>query len=107
MSGGTGAAVAEDGSSLSVEITGGNRRGREAAEGRHLPMVFPVKEGTEVDVNDGEAALSGVQIGDGVQVQARGPSGATELPLVKSPWRTSPRSIALSRPHPKPSLRAS
>ena len=80
---GTVTAVAEDGSSVSVEVTGGNKRAREAAEGQEQPMVFPVSENTKVEIDEQDAAVTDIAVGDPVQVQSKAPAGADEFPARK------------------------
>lgn len=77
---GTVAAVAEDGSSVSVEVTGGNKRAREAAEGQAQPMVFPVSADTDVEIDEQDAAVADLVVGDPVKVQSKAPAGASEFP---------------------------
>ncbi len=60
---GTLAEVASDGSSVSVNVTDGNGRGREVAEAYALehpnePMVFPTPE-TKVEIDDAPASPKG------------------------------------------------
>ena len=80
---GTVTAVAEDGSSVSVEVTGGNKAAREAAKGREQPMVFPVSGSTKVGIDGQDAAVTDVVVGDPVKVQSKAPEDADEFPARK------------------------
>ncbi len=72
--------VAPDGSSVSVNVTDGNGRGREVAEAYALahpdePMVFLTPE-TKVEIDDAPASLSDLAAGDEVHVQSKAPKKA-------------------------------
>ncbi len=72
--------VAPDGSSVSVDVTDGNGRGREVAEAYALerpnePMVFLTPE-TKVEIDDAPASLSDLAAGDEVRVQSKAPKNA-------------------------------
>ncbi len=72
--------VAPDGSSVSVNVTDGNGRGREVAEAYALahpdePMVFLTPE-TKVEIDDAPATLSDLAAGDEVRVQSKAPKNA-------------------------------
>ena len=76
-----GDAVSENGSSISVEVSDGNRRGREAAEAHPgVPMVFAVVGGTtKVEIDDAPASLAEVVAADGeVRVQSKAPEGSSD-----------------------------
>jgi len=65
--------VAEDGSYLVVDVTGGNKRAR-----AHIgPQSFGVTPDTRVEVNDEDAALSALVAGDEVKVQSKAAKDAT------------------------------
>jgi hypothetical protein len=72
----------EDGSSIAVDVTDGNKRGREAAEAHEQahpdePMVFVVRDTTKVEIDDAPAALSEiVATGGEVRVQSKAPLGS-------------------------------
>ncbi len=73
--------VAPDGSSVSVNVTDGNGRGREVAEAYALrhpnePMVFLTQE-TRVEIHDAPASLSELAAGDEVHVQSKASRDAT------------------------------
>ncbi len=74
---GTVSAIAEDGSSISVDFEKGNRAAREAAAAYEqanpgLPMVFLVNGETKIEVDGLEgASLTGVEVGDRVHVQSK------------------------------------
>ena len=72
--------VAPDGSSVSVDVTDGNKRGREVAEAYALehpnePMVFLTPE-TKVEIDDAPASFSDLAAGDEVHVQSKAPKNA-------------------------------
>lgn len=77
-----GTAVSEDGSSISVEVSDGNKRGREAAEAHEEahpgePMVVAVRDATRVEIDDAPASLSEVVAAGGeVRVQSKAPEGS-------------------------------
>ena len=76
-----GTAVSEDGSSISVEVSDGNRRGREAAEAHPgAPMVFAVVSGTtKVEIDDAPASLAEIVAADGaVRLQSKAPEGSPD-----------------------------
>ena len=76
-----GDAVSENGSSISVEVSDGNMRGREAA-GAHpdVPMVFAVVSGTtKVEIDDAPASLAEIVAADGeVRVQSKASEGSSD-----------------------------
>jgi len=76
---GTVASVAEDGGSVAVEATGGNKAGRQAAAGQQQPMTFAVTDATKVELNDAPATISELQPGDEVVVKSRAAKGATSF----------------------------
>jgi len=88
---GTVASVAEDGGSVAVEVTGGNKAGKVAAAGQQQPMSFAVTEATKVRLNDAPAAVSELQPGDEVVVQSRAKKGAMSF---------AARIISAERPEP-------
>ncbi len=73
-----GDAISENGSSISVEVSDGNKRGREAG-GAHpgVPMVFAVVSGTtKVEIDDAPASLAEIVAADGeVRVQSKASDG--------------------------------
>jgi hypothetical protein len=78
-----GTAVSEDGSSISVEVSDGNRRGWEAAEAHEQahpgePMVFAVvRDTTKVEIDDAPASVAEVAaVGGEVRVQSKAPEGS-------------------------------
>ncbi len=67
--------VAAGGSYLTVDVTDGNRRARE-----HLGVQqFGVTEDTKVEINEVEAAVSDLVVGEEVKVQSKAPKDATEF----------------------------
>jgi hypothetical protein len=77
-----GTAVSEDSASISVEVSDGNKRGREAAEAHEAahpgePMVFAVTDTTKVEIDDAPASLAEVVAAGGeVRVQSKAPQGS-------------------------------
>jgi hypothetical protein len=78
-----GTAISEDGSSISVQVSDGNKRGREAAEAHEEahpgePMVFAVDDDTtRVEIDDAPASLAEVVAAGGeVRVQSKAPEGS-------------------------------
>jgi hypothetical protein len=88
---GTVASVAEDGGSVAVEVTGGNKAGRQAAAGQQQPMTFAVTDATKVELNDAPATVPELQPGDQVVVQSKAKKGATSF---------AARAVSAERPEP-------
>ncbi len=81
-----GTTVSEDGSSISVEVTDGNKCGREAAEAHEVahpgePMVFVVvRDTTRVEIDDAPASLSEIVAPGGeVRAQSKAPQGSNSF----------------------------
>jgi hypothetical protein len=73
-----------DGTYVLVEVTGGNRAGRDAAEAYEQahpgePMSFVVDQNTDVEVDDTDAELSDLSVGDEVHVQTKTAKGETQF----------------------------
>lgn len=67
--------VAADGSYVVVDVTGGNRSARE-----HLGVQqFGVTSETTIEVNEEDAELSALVVGDEVKVQSKAARDATEF----------------------------
>lgn len=67
--------VAADGSYVEVDVTDGNRRARE-----HLGLQqFGVAEETRVEINDEDAELTAIVVGDEVKVQSKAAKDAEEF----------------------------
>jgi len=76
--------VADDGSSVSVDVAGGNKRAREAAEAYDQahpgePIVFAVTDDTKAEVNEESADLSALAVGQEVKVQSKAAKDATQF----------------------------
>lgn len=67
--------VAADGSYLLVDVTDGNRRGRE----HRGVQPFGVTAETKIEVNEEDAELSALAAGDEVKVQSKAAKDATEF----------------------------
>lgn len=67
--------VAADGSYLLVDVTDGNRRGRE----HRGVQPFGVTAETKIEVNEEDAELSALAAGDEVRVQSKAAKDATEF----------------------------
>ncbi len=81
---GSGPELDGDGTYVLVEVTGGNRAGRDAAEAYEQahpgePMSFVVDENTSVEVDDAEATLSDLAAGDEVHVQTKTARGNAQF----------------------------
>lgn len=68
----------EDGDSLTVAVTGGNKVGRTAAEGGE-PLSLAVTPETKVELDGQEATFADLQAGDAVVVQSKAPRGVTSF----------------------------
>jgi len=67
--------VAVDGSYVVVDVTDGNKRARE-----HLgTQQFGVTEDTKVEINEEDAAVSDLVVGEEVKVQSKAAKDATEF----------------------------
>ena len=67
--------VAVDGSYVVVDVTDGNKRARE-----HLgPQQFGVTEDTKVEINEEDAAVSDLTVGEEVKVQSKAAKDAMEF----------------------------
>ena len=67
--------VAEDGSYGVVDVTDGNKRAR-----AHLgEQQFGVNEETKVEINEEDAAVSDLTVGEEVKVQSKAAKDATEF----------------------------
>jgi hypothetical protein len=67
--------VADDGSNVVVDVTGGNKRAR-----AHLGVQqFGVTPETKIEVNEEDAELSALAAGDEVKVQSKAAKDATEF----------------------------
>jgi hypothetical protein len=67
--------VAADGSYLLVDVTDGNRRGKE----HRGVQPFGVTAETKIEVNEEDAELSALAAGDKVKVQSKAAKNATEF----------------------------
>jgi membrane protein implicated in regulation of membrane protease activity len=80
---GTVAAIAEDGSSISVDVEKGNKAARSWVGQQ---ASFTVTDGTRVEVEGIEdASLTDVQSGDWVHVQSKAPEDASEF-VARKVW---------------------
>ena len=68
----------EDGGSLTVAVSGGNKAGRTAAAGGE-PLSLAVTPETKVELDGQEATFADLRAGDDVVVQSKAPKGATSF----------------------------
>ena len=71
-------ASGEDGGSLTVAVSGGNKAGRAAAAGGE-PLGLAVTPETKVELDGQEATFADLRAGDAVVVQSKAPKGATSF----------------------------
>lgn len=71
-------ASGEDGGSLTVAVSGGNKAGRAAAAGGE-PLGLAVTPETKVELDGQEATFADLRAGDAIVVQSKAPEGATSF----------------------------
>ncbi len=71
-------ASGEDGGSLTVAVSGGNKAGRTAAASGE-PLSLAVTPETKVELDGQEATFADLRAGDAVIVQSKAPKGATSF----------------------------
>jgi hypothetical protein len=109
-----GTAVSEDGSSISVEVSDGNTRGREAAEAHEQahpgePMVFAVDDDTtKVEIDDAPASPKGSACSRSIS-QPSEMSASRRCPMMATQSSISPSSSTAQNAssHPRDSSRDS
>ena len=71
-------ASGEDGGSLNVAVSGGNKAGRTAAAGGE-PLGLAITPETKVELDGQEATFADLWAGDADVVQSKAPKGATSF----------------------------